>query len=360
MRILWIQRRAADGDGGDSIYDRKLQDALASSHTITPYALKRNSRFVQLSSAVLRAAPPEQYGFGDRNDLEAVRRLLAQDYDIVVFSHEHLDAFAAALRPHANIPFVSLRHNVTSDAMVSILKDRPLVGALYGAFARAQERKALSGGLYDAVAAITTRDRDLLGAISGRSDIGLVLPGAPTATPLSDTAMFRRDLVVSGTFDWFPKARDLRHFAREWVAAAPAGFTVHASPGVPKEIAQALDAGPEAALDFGAAIRIGVITDRFTAGHKLKTAAYLMQNCAVATFAPVIHDFAGFPHAQDWIIEVCAIEDLSRAAEKLHARPPEVLRGEISHLKGEIGTQLAWSTQADALSTLMERTQPRR
>lgn len=359
MRILWIQRRAAEDDGGDSVYDRKLQGALAAAHEITPYALKRNTRGRQLVSAALRLAPPEQYGFGDADDLETVRRMMNDGFDAIVFSHEHLDAFAARLRPHAKIPFVSLRHNVSSDAMGSILRDRPLVSTLYTTLARAQERSALRSDLFDAVTAISTRDRQLLSDISGRTGIGLVFPGAPPATPLAGDASLARDIVLTGTFDWFPKARDLRRFAQEWVAVPPAGFNVHVSSGVPEEIGRALHAAPEAKLDYAGAIRVGVITDRFTAGHKLKTAAYLMQNCAVVTFAPVIHDFAEFPHAKDWIIEISSVADIPRALERLQSRPIEALRDELGQLKGEIGTQLAWAGQANALSSLIGRTHRR-
>ena len=359
MRILWIQRRAADDDGGDSVYDRKLQGALAAAHDVTPYALKRNARLRQLASAALRVSPPEQFGFGDAGDVDNVRRMMGEGYDAVVFSHEHLDAFAAALRPHATIPFIALRHNVSSDAMTSILRDRPLLSGLYGALARAQERRALSGDLFQAISAISTRDRQLLGALSGKADIGLVFPGAPPPTPLADTATFARDVVLTGTFDWFPKARDLRRFAQDWSAVAPAGFNLHVSAGVPDDIARTLNATPERGLDYSDAIRIGVITDRFTAGHKLKTAAYLMQNCAVVSFAPVIHDFDALPHARRWIVEASSVADIPRIVETMQSRPIEALREELKQLKGEIGTQFAWSAQANALSTLIERTRRR-
>jgi len=165
--------------------------------------------------------------------------------------------------------------------------------------------------------------------------------------------------VLTGTFDWFPKARDLRRFAQDWSAVAPAGFNLHVSAGVPDDIARTLNATPERGLDYSDAIRIGVITDRFTAGHKLKTAAYLMQNCAVVSFAPVIHDFDALPHARRWIVEASSVADIPRIVETMQSRPIEALREELKQLKGEIGTQFAWSAQANALSTLIERTRRR-
>jgi len=360
MRILWIQRRASDDDGGDSVYDKKLQGALASSHEITPYALTRNSRLHQLASAATRLAPPEQWGFGNRQDVDNVRRLLSHGFDAVVFSHEHLDAFAAALRPVTQTPFIALRHNVSSDAMASILVARPVLSGVYRALARAQERNALRGGLYNAITAISTRDQALLREISGREDIGLVLPGPPPPTQLKETAACTRDLIVAGTFDWFPKARDLKRFASDWAAAPVSDARVYVSSGAPEDIRAALSAGAEESLDYVDAIRFGIITDRFTAGHKLKTAAYLMRNCAVITFAPVIHDFMDFPDAGRWIHHVSSMADVASAIRTMEARPAADLRRELGQLKSDVGTRFAWSAQAGALSAVMERARRRR
>lgn len=350
MRILWIQRRPSLDDGGDSVYDRKLQSALAPRHEITPYQLTRNSRPQQLVAAAIRISPPEQWGFGNGEDAENVRRLLAQGFDAVVFSHEHLDAFAAMVRPTSDLPFISVRHNVSSDAMASILGADTLAGGLYRAFSERQERRALRGTLYQAITAISTRDRELLREISRRDDIALVLPGAPPPTQLRDDATCARDLLISGTFDWFPKARDLRAFASDYVAAPAPSARIFVSAGVPDDIRRVLQSHPEAELDQSEHIRFGVITDRFTAGHKLKTAAYLMSNCAVLSFADVIHDFSGLPYADRWIRRVDSMRDIEDAMADIGKRPAEDLRAELRELKTAIGTQFAWSTQAEALS----------
>ena len=355
MRILWIQRRPSLDDGGDSVYDRKLQSALAPRHEITSYKLSRNSRLRQIASAALRLNPPEQWGFGSGEDLEKLRRLLTQGFDAVVFSHEHLDGVAAMLRPATDLPFISVRHNVSSDAMASILGAGAPAGRLYRAFSERQERSALRGTLFQAITAISTRDQELLRKIARRDDIGLVLPGAPPPTPLRDDAVCARDLVVSGTFDWFPKARDLRIFTSDYAAAPVSGARVFVSAGAPDDIRRTLHASPDADLDYSDHIRFGVITDRFTAGHKLKTAAYLMNNCAVLTFSQVIHDFSNLPHAGNWIRQVASPSDAEHAMIAIEKRPADVLRAELQELKAAIGTQFAWSTQAEALSDVIER-----
>ena len=44
------------------------------------------------------------------------------------------------------------------------------------------------------------------------------------------------------------------------------------------------------------ALRIGLITDRFEAGHKLKTLAYVANNRIVLSFAEVGFDFVHIPY----------------------------------------------------------------
>jgi hypothetical protein len=357
VRLLWVQRQPALDDGGDSVYDRKLQQALAAQHDITPYPLGRNGRLKQLVSAAVRLSPPEQWGFGGDGDVEKVRNLLRQGFDAIVFSHEHLDAFAARLRPHTEIPFVSVRHNVSSDAMASILGADTPAGGLYRALSERQERRALRGPLFQTVTAISTRDRELLRKIGQRDDVGLVLPGAPPPAPLHPSATCARDLVISGTFDWFPKARDLKAFARDFAAAPIPDAQVYVSPGVPNDIRAALAAHIDSSLEQGKHIRFGLITDRFTAGHKLKTAAYIMNNCAVLSYAQVLHDFEHLPNAARWIRQIGSIGDIAAVMQAFAERPAAELRAELAELKAAIGTQFAWSTQAEALSRVIGRAQ---
>ncbi|MES1202952.1 MAG: hypothetical protein ABUS57_16060 [Pseudomonadota bacterium] len=297
---------------------------------------------------------PEQYGFGDSADLQAVKASLDTGFDVVVFSHEHLDAFARALRPHTRTPFVSVRHNVSSDAIASILADRPRLAASYRFLAMRQEKRALGGRVFDAITAISARDQALLRQLSGRTDIGLVLPGVPPAAPLPPNGAARRDLVVSGTFDWFPKARDLRRFAQDYAAAPVPGASLFASPTITRDIRDALGAGDETTLNYGDAIRFGIVTDRFAAGHKLKTAAYLMCNCAVVSFAPVLHDFEDMPHARGWIHHVASVADVAGVVDAFERRPAPALLAELAALKADLGTRLAWSAQAAALASVME------
>ncbi len=354
MRVLWIRRGASSADAGDSIYDDKLQRALADRFAITNLTLTRNRRMRQLAHAGLSLSLPEQFGSGTPDDEGRVRAQLPA-HDVAIFSHEHLDRFAGVMRPHSTIPFITLRHNVTSDLMASVLSANAVLASLYRTMANMQERAALRGPLYQAVTAISARDLKLLTALSGRNDVALVMPGAPPAPPLAPDAALRRELVVSGTYDWFPKARDIRRFVEEYAAAPAPDTNLYLGAGVPEELRAKLGGGGEQSLDYAAAIRFGMITDRFTAGHKLKTAAYLMNNCAVISFARVSDDFAGFPHAKRWIFEIQDVAEIGPVMDQMISRPGAEARAELGAFKNEIAATLNWKVQAQALASAIDR-----
>lgn len=355
MRLLWV-RRCSSGEGaGDSLYDDKLIRALVSAgHDIVQYGLGRNKKATQFARAALRLSLPEQHGVGGPEDVARVRGLLeGGGFDAAVVSHEHLDAFASAVRSASKLPFIAIRQNVTSDAMSSILRRAGPLPLVYRELAERQERFALRGGLYAAITAISVRDRRLLETLSGRGDVALVLPGAPPASPLNANAEPIRELVLSGTFDWFPKARDLRQFVADFAAAPPTNLRLRVATSVPDAQRAALGATEDDVIDAAGAIRFGVITDRFTAGHKLKTAAYLMNNCAVISFARVIEDFADLPHAKNWIVEVDSMAQVNAAIDNITARPANELRRELAVLKASIADRFDWSKQAQSLASVI-------
>jgi hypothetical protein len=357
MRILWVRRKPSDEGGGDSLYDGKLIRGLkAAGHDVVDYGLARNSRPQQFLRAALNFSLPEQYAVGGPADKARVRELLQHGaFGAVIFSHEHIDAFARAVRGASRVPFVALRHNITSDLMRSVLEGAPVLSGLYCALAESQERAALAGALYQAVAAISVRDRRLLAALTGRQDLGLVQPGAPPAAALNDDAAPARDLVISGTFDWYPKARDLKRFVGEYAAAPPNDVRLRCTAAVPADLRAVLGANDDDAIDAASAIRFGLISDRFDAGHKLKTAAYLMNNCAVISFAKVKEDFADLPFASNWIAEVESMAELTATIDTLTARPPAILRAELTALKEAIAMRFDWNKQAGRVAEIVEK-----
>lgn len=353
MRLLWVHRLTGDDAGGDMIVDTKLVAQLRRRHDVTMLGARRIPRRAQIARAAAHLSMPDMFGFGDKQTVAAIVAALADKPDAIVFSHEHLDRVAELVKPHANgAALVTLRHNITSDAMGAILDEHKLLAAVWAARARLQERRALTGTLFDAIAVISQRDKTLVEAISGRRDVVVTLPGAPPAAALSSEAQVRDELVLLGTYGWFPKAKDLRRFAAEYAAlpARPSAF--YAEAALDGALASALRAQPLTA-QYSEAIRFGLITDRFAAGHKLKTSAYLMNNCAVLSFTPVADDFAFAPHAARFIRQISHAGEIAPIIKEFQATPIETLRAELTALKASLAETLSWSNQAALLEQVL-------
>jgi hypothetical protein len=343
MRMIWVSRTGNGGEeAGDAVYDRRMFALLGDRHDVLPFYAARRDRWRQLGEAALQLSAPETFGFGGPADAARLAdQIRAHGADAVVFSHEHLDRLAAETRallgPNAP-PFLSVRHNLTSDGMRSILSDLGPLADAYGALARRQEAQALSGDLFAALFAISLREQRLLQAISGRRDVRLTIPGAPPATPLAAGATLHAELVLTGTYGWFPKARDLRRFLRE---SAALGLPLH------EDVTQ---------LQTGE-MRFGVITDRFVAGHKLKTAAYLMQNCIVLSYADVLEDFAFSPHAARFIHRIEHARDIAPVMKTLMQTPADEMRAAFASFKAEVAEAFSWPanvlTMEEALASVV-------
>lgn len=356
LRVLFVHRANEDPAGGDAIYETRMLAALRESMDVEVVPAARRTKWARLAGSARHFALPDQTAFGGESELKAIARGIEQGCDVVVFSHEYLDLLAQRVKPLARargVPFVSIRHNVTSDMLRSYLEGSP-AGAVARTLWRMQETRALKPGLYQGVAVLSQRDQALAREISGREEVTIAAPGAPKATPLADDAPLARDLVIGGSFGWFAKRRDIVRFTDDFARLPSPPGRIVAEAGVPPELAARLGAVSAGACDFGGAIRFGVITDRFTAGHKLKTSAYLQNNCIVLTFADVAGDFAFDPRHRDFIVRVSSVEDIGPAMDRLAAMPIAALRTEFSGFKAAVGAELAWARQGAKLAQLVK------
>ena len=153
-----------------------------------------------------------------------------------------------------------------------------------------------------------------------------------------------------GSYDWFPKRWSLQRFTEEWTGLDDSPARLYADDGVPAPVRITLGACDVRNIDLSSAIRFGLLTDRFKAGHKLKTAAYLMNNCVVLSFSDVIEDFRFSPHAELFIRRIQRIDEIPAIMDELEAVSPETLRAKLLAFKSEVASKLAWQRQADILA----------
>lgn len=352
MKILWVCRKVTNDAGGDAVFDRKLVGLLQRTHHVDALSVGKNKLSKRLQRFLGQQLPPDRAGFGGQEDIALLsERLREGAYDALIVSHEHLDYMAAAVaalaRSKGTMTFL-IHHNVTSSAMKAIL-GVPF-GAIVSALFEAYERRALTPDKVDGLFAVSLDDQRLLKKIAQRDDVHVVMPGAPEGRPLANDAALARELVMLGSYDWFPKRWSLQRFTQEWRALEEAPARLFADDGVPAPVQIELGACHVRNIDLSGAIRFGLLTDRFKAGHKLKTAAYLMTNCVVLSFSDVIEDFRFSPHAELFIRRIQRIEDIGPIMDELEAIPPATLRAKFLELKSEVATKLSWQRQADILA----------
>ncbi len=333
-RLLWVGQRGSAGEsgGGDVVYDRKvvaeLRAAGSTVEVLHPAPVPRATEVLNLA----RGIPFMRARFWTEPNRRLVRKASAAA-DLTLVSWEALDFLASS----ASSPAVVILHNVTSDALPQYYPRNPAAPLLARRVLSWERRLYRHGGLAGA-AVVSERDAGLLRRIAPDLPICLVSPGMPRPQPLSPTAPLLREIVLSGTYDWRPKGRDVTALARE---IGGQGFPVWYDAHLPDEVTWRLQ--PRRLTDdTPQGLRFGIIADRFQSGHKLKSTAYLAANCAVLSFADVSQDFAGLPDATFFIRHVTGLADIRAAMDELAAHDPERLIQRFLRFRAAVAERFSW------------------
>jgi hypothetical protein len=342
MRILWIGKRPGDGAAGDEVFDRNTIAACRRrGHEIDLFHPAQVSRPAELAN-LLAGLPHYRTRFAAAANAAGIAQRLAA-YDAVIASWEPFDVLARGLRP----PSVMILHNITSRSLPSLFPANRLA-RLAAARARAWERRCYRRTEFAAIAALSRRDLAYLQTLPDAPPLLLLPPGMPPCVPLAEDATLQPELVLSGTFDWVPKRRDILRFATEH-AAGTDRLAVRAGP-LPPAAAQLLQPAPQpSAAESAAHLRLGVITDRFEAGHKLKTMAYIANNAIVLSFAEVAFDFADIPDHDLFIRRIDAAGEIPRHLAALSALGPAALRDRFRAFQARCAQRFTWDTVAETL-----------
>ena len=343
MRLLWIGKAATDGAAGDEIYDRRILGLLREMDQVD-VATFHPSAAAPLNRAtnVLRGYPWYRDRYMSEANTRAARGAAAEA-DVVLVSWEPFDG----LVPLLGKPAIPILHNVTSLSLRAMYPSS--VPARLLSMVAARWERTLYGRL-NQVVVLSLADQQHIQRIAPRAAVTYAPPGMPKAVPLSGDARFEASIILSGTYGWRPKRRDLLAFVaayRESGLDAP----VFAD-GLPSEVAGI--ARPMADLDPASAIRIGVIPDRFSAGHKLKVAAYVAMNAVPVAFCDLGEEFA-CPEAPDLILDKATPEKLAAHIRYLEAMPPLELRSKWDRLQAHFVRRFSWEATAAAICEVAEQ-----
>lgn len=291
--LLWVGK-APVNDGGDEIYDRKLLAVLEKHFAITRFPVSVQSRGNQVR-AILSGLPHPRFKYAGA-DLALAFQRAAAEHDHLVISLDSLENLARL----TDRPVTLIIHNVTHNVLVQLYGGN-LVGRLAAAQSRRWEQR-----LYrqDHIRLITLSQRDqaLIGELAPGRDILISAPGLPPLAPLQGTAVLR-ELVLSGSYDWRPKRRDLIALAND-IAACGRDFAWRHDLPLPDTAAVApiaRAARPIALADYRQGIRFGVIPDRFLGGFKLKSTYFIANNCVLLSRCDIRSEFDGLPFADQFV-----------------------------------------------------------
>jgi hypothetical protein len=346
MRILWITKTPSAETGGEDIFDAKLTSALRRYHEVDIITLEQVSKPRMLANIALRGLPHHRARYFSRSNLARANRALSQHHDVAFCSWEPLDYVAYLARG----PVIPILHNITSESFRSIFEGQP-IGQLAATFIRHWERRIYGSKRFERIAVLSQKDADTLREISGRDNIEVIFPGMPPTTPLAPDAAVQKELVLFGSYEWFAKRRDLIAFARDY-AAEPNRRPIARDNLLPQEAELMLNPKSIDELDLSAAIRFGVIADRFTAGHKLKTTSYIAANCIVLTFADVSFDFADIPDQDLFIRRISSVSKIEPIIESICALDPASLRQRFLQFQAQCARRFSWDVSARHLVSM--------
>lgn len=342
LRVLWIGKNA-EGDGGDEVFDRKMIAACRTlGHEVICCHPVRVSKLKEVVNLVGRGIPHYRTWY-ESNENHALIRPLMPKVDVAVCSWEPLDGLAFRMRA----PVVPILHNLTSRA-VGRMFPRSMLARMVRRRAAKWESLVYRSDHFLAIATLGVDDFAYLQAKVPGANVILTPPGAPPMSELADDARVDAVLTISGTYDWYPKRRDLLAFAKEY-AQLTKPLPVHAA-DLPPEARQLLRVRPKLCdSDVSRHVRFGLITDRFEAGFKLKTLAYIAQNAIVISYADVTADFSGIPDSTLFIQNVRRVADIERVTMAFVAMDPAELRRRFVRFKAACAERFSWRSSAQTL-----------
>jgi hypothetical protein len=336
MRCLFVRPEVStERSAGDEVVYRKTLAQLQLFMDVDVLELVPVGKPKQILE-ILRGAPPECTRYISRRNADLLAARLRQgDYQVACFNNEVTFPVSPVAR-RAGVRRVLIAHNVHS--LIARTDPSPL-GRMMLPFALAFERRFYG-------------DRDMDLVCISRADVqGLKLagvrphrlrvapPGAPPPEPLSPSARLRPELVLTGSYAWWRKRRDLKAFAAEPSPGLPILVSDPAAAEALGESARLVSASE---VDWSEGIRLGLLTDRFLGGFKLKAVEYVARNCVVLSYCDIGGEFEGLPHHEKFVRRLRRSGDIGKIVGELQSEPGEQLHAEFAAFKAACLERYDW------------------
>ncbi|MCO6384615.1 hypothetical protein [Oceanicola sp. 502str15] len=350
-KIMWVGGSTAAGAaGGESVVDRRLLAELRN-YDITIQAFNPPPvGGLRKSLNLLSGKPLYRATFYSSKLVQLFQREIERTRpDIVLISWEPFDFLAE----HTKLPKILLAHNVTSDSLLQIFPSSR-VSQCFAHLHRKWESRIYGRDDILAVLCLSERDETLIKEISPHSATRTILPGSPQSLEATDGVVIR-EVLVSGTYEWYPKRRDLKRFLEELRALGGSSIPLlwdHPPPLELKHlVAPILDVPVASRTNAG--IRVGLVPDRFTAGFKLKVSHYIASNCVVASYCDVSHDFLSIKDHEIFIRRIYSANQILEIFSDLEAMDHNELGSRFKDFQDACAEKFQWRRGAEVITDIV-------
>lgn len=317
-RCLIVRPVKLSDHGGDEVVYRRSSGFLSRYFEIDTLELLPITRWRAFFN-VRKFAPPEILRWISADNTRRVQQALTgADYDAVYFFNEiTFPSSRPALASQK--PIVLVAHNVHS----VVARSDGSLPSLLGRFICVHFERLWYADRRAELVCISNNDvAGLRKSGIKRTRTFVAPPGAPPAEPFPEPFRVNATAVLTGSYGWWRKRRDLKAF----LASAPSGLPVYTSDAEARAMFQQADWPViREQPDFGAAMHFGLITDRFEGGFKLKALEYLAKNCAILAYCDLSAEFVGLPHAAEFVRRVGSIAEIRSIMSQMQADDPTAL-----------------------------------
>jgi hypothetical protein len=343
MRCLFVRPQlSAEQNGGDEVVYRKILTRLQQTMDVDVLELEPVGKLKKLVG-ILGGAPPECTRYISRHNAKLLEaQLRSADYQVALFNNE-VTFPVAPVAGRMGVRRVQMAHNVHS---LIARTDPSALGRMMLPFALAFERRLYADPDIELICISKADVHGLQLAGVRPKSLWLAPPGAPPAEALSPAARLTAEIVLTGSYAWWRKRRDL------------AAFAADPSPGLPILVSDPAAAQTLGALsrlvdpsqvDWAGGIRLGLITDRFVGGFKLKSVEYVARNCVVLSYCDIDAEFEGLPHSAKFVRRIRTANDIGQVLRELGELPGDQLAAEFAAFKAACLERYDWRRCLDPI-----------
>ncbi|MFD2134658.1 hypothetical protein ACFSLT_04400 [Novosphingobium resinovorum] len=250
-------------------------------------------------------------------------------------------------------PVTLIVHNVMSDVLTQLYGRVPVL-KLAAKHSLEWERRTYALKNLTLVA-LSKRDRALINARAPDANVLVAPPGTPPLAQLQREQLFR-EVVVSGSYDWAPKRRDLIELSNQIAVNSASNVDIHWRHDLPLPQDARIDALNNVSRsiiksDYELGLRFGLIPDTFLGGFKLKSTYYISNNCILLSRCDIRDEFSGLPYSEEFVHFTPNVSDIEHVISAVSKRDSQELYGRWRVFQDACAKEFSWRKSSNVISS---------